>query len=84
MNIDIITHYISISQASHSDYIANLMRARVKQGCPEEVTVIIDEQVQTAFGWTDGIDSILSVFIPIDKETIKEILFVEKSHVPLL
>jgi hypothetical protein len=60
------------------------MGRRVRQGDPEKISVIIDEEVQTAFSWTDGIDSILSIFIPIDKETIKEICFVEKPHVPLL
>ena len=59
-----------------TDFIAALMKRRIGQGHPEEITVKVDDEPVVAYDWTDGIHSILSIFIPIDSGTIKEVCIV--------
>lgn len=70
MEICISTHETKLNT---EEFISSLMKRRVKQGYPEKFTIIVNERFQTAYNWTDGIDSILSIFIPLNLEIIQEI-----------
>jgi len=80
MSIEILFHHTHLDPA---EYITGLMQRRVRQGHPEEIVVKIDDEPTIAYGWTDGIDSILSIFISINfiSGIIKEILFIDgRTH----
>ncbi len=69
-DITILTYH---TQSPINHFIADLMRRRTNPGQPEEVTVIVDEALHTAYGWTDGICSWLSIFLPGDTSTVNTI-----------
>jgi hypothetical protein len=70
ININTILHE---TELLFDDFITDLMQSRVRQGHPEKITIIVDGELQTAYNWTDGIGSALSVFIPVSQGTIREI-----------
>jgi hypothetical protein len=79
MQVDIINHSTDLPL---DQFIAQLMSKRVKQGYPEEVTIKVDGEPTTAYTWTDGINYIVSVFLPKGDGIIKEICLVEKMSHP--
>jgi hypothetical protein len=74
MSIELIFHQ---TQLPLDQFAANLMQRRVKQGFPKECWIKIADQPQTAYSWTDGVDSIFSIFTPEGPGMIKEICVVE-------
>jgi hypothetical protein len=76
MQVDIIIHSTDLSSEM---FATQIMGRRVKQGYPIETFVKIDDQPQTAYGWTDGIDSIFSIFLPANEGKVKEICIVTYS-----
>jgi hypothetical protein len=48
------------------EFVTNLMGRRVKQGHPEEIHILYNNEITKAYEWTDGIHSYQSVFTKVD------------------
>jgi len=66
----VIHSIIHQTKLSFDDFVLDLMGRRVKQGDPEQVTFKGGYLVYT---WTDGIDSIISIFSPSSGTSVQEI-----------
>lgn len=77
MQVDIIAHSTNLSA---DQFISELMGRRVRRGHPEEVTIKVDGEPTTAYAWTDGVNAVVSIFLPKVNGTIKEICLVEKNE----
>ena len=69
MNIHSIVHDTDLS---FEDFIRDIMSRRVRQGYPEEVNLYF-KGTHKAYIWTDGLESILSIFRPLTDKSVQEI-----------
>lgn len=69
MNIHTLLHK---TDSSFENFVTDIMRKRVSQGYPEEISLSF-KGVYKAFSWTDGLNSIVSIFTPIAENWVKEI-----------
>jgi hypothetical protein len=75
INFDIIKHQ---TELPIDVFVDTLMRRRVRQGCPEEVIVKIEDEPKIAYQWTDGVDTVLSIFVS-NEGLITEIAVIRHS-----
>jgi hypothetical protein len=70
MDISIINHQTKLSIA---DFIDDLMQKRVRQGKPEMIDIILNDQPISAFLWTDGVNSFQTAFYALNLQFVLEI-----------
>lgn len=70
MDISIINHQTKLAIA---DFIDDLMQKRVRQGKPEMLSIMLNDEPVSAFLWTDGVHSFQTIFYALNLQFVQEI-----------